>query len=194
MRDTCESRMTVLLNEARQGNTAASEELLPLVYDELRKLAADRMARLPRGQTFQPTGLVHEAYLRLIGKEDLQIESRKHFFFLAARAMRDILVEHFRAKKGKKRGGDRKRVELTADVFSYEAPPDEVLALHEVLQELEKKDPVKAEIVNLRYFAGMSVKETAEVMGMSERTLMRHWRFTRAWLYERLKDDEGVRS
>lgn len=189
MRDTSESRLTVLLQEARQGSTTASEELLPLVYDELRKLAADRMARLPRGQTFEPTGLVHEAYLRLLGKSDLHIENRKHFFFLAARAMRDILVEHFRAKRGKKRGGDRKRVELKEDVFSYEAMPDEVLALHEALGDLEKKDPVKAQIVNLRYFAGMSVPEAAEVMGMSERTLARHWRFARAWLYDRLKDD-----
>ena len=148
------------------------------------------MARLPPGQTLQPTGLVHEAYLRLLGKADLHLESRRHFFFLAARAMRDILVEHARAKAGPKRGGRQKRIELDDAVAVIEPPSKEVLALHEALNELEQEDPLKAQIVNLRYFAGMSMKETAEVLGVSERTLHRHWRFIKAWLKTRLEEDE----
>jgi len=162
------------------------------VYAELRKLARSRMARLPPGQTMQPTALVHEAYLRMLGKQDLRLESKRHFFFAAARAMRDILVEQARAKAGPKRGGGRHRASLQ-DVLATAGPsPETLLAVHEALAELEKEDPLKAQIVNLRYFTGMSMEETAQVLGLSERTLHRHWRFTRAWLKNRLGDADDV--
>jgi RNA polymerase sigma factor (TIGR02999 family) len=177
--------VTAVLQAAQAGDPSAAAQLLPLVYDELRKLAQARLARLPPGQTLQPTALVHEAYLRLLGKEDLQLESQRHFFFAAARAMRDILVEQARSKAGPRRGGGRRRVELQDDL-AVEPVPEDTLALHEALVDLEKEDPLKAQIVNLRYFAGMNMAETARVLGMSERTLHRHWRFLKAWLKSRL--------
>jgi RNA polymerase sigma factor (TIGR02999 family) len=186
MTDTPADDLTAVLRAAQEGDAEAAARLLPLVYGELRKLAQVRMARLAPGQTLQPTALVHEAYLRLVGKADLRLEGRKHFFFAAARAMRDVLVERARAKAGPKRGGGRLRVELDADAAAYEPPPEDVLALHEALVELEKEDPLKAEIVNLRYFTGMSAAEAAQVLGLSERTLHRHWRFIKAWLRRRL--------
>jgi RNA polymerase sigma factor (TIGR02999 family) len=179
--------LVTILQAAQQGDEEAAGRLLPLVYDELRKLAQARMAQLPPGQTLQPTALVHEAYLRLLGKADLQLESQRHFFFAAARAMRDILVEKARSKGGPKRGGNRRRVPLDECEAALKPPSDEVLAVHEALAELEKDDPLKAQIVNLRFFAGMSMKETAHVLGMSERTLHRHWRFLRAWLKNRIQ-------
>ena len=160
--------------------------LLTLVYDQLHRLAQAHMTRLPPGQTLQTTELVHEAYLRLVGKAGLHLEGRKHFFFAAARAMRDILVERARSKAGPKRGGGRRRVVLDEGVALTEPPPDEVLALHEALADLEKEDPLKAQIVNLRYFAGMTMREAAAVLGLSERTAHRHWRFVKAWLRSRL--------
>lgn len=187
MADPSTNDVTAILQAAQAGDGEAAARLLPLVYDELRKLAHARMKDLPPGQTMQPTALVHEAYLRLLGRHDLQLENRRHFFYVAARAMRDILVEQARSKAGPKRGGDRRRVPLedTGAVFNS-SPADEVLALNEALAELEKEDPIKAQIVNLRYFVGMSVPETANVLGVSERTLHRQWRFIRAWLKSRL--------
>jgi RNA polymerase sigma factor (TIGR02999 family) len=187
MTDTPDTDLTLLLHAAQGGDREAAARLLPLVYEELRKLAQVRMAHLPPGQTLQPTALVHETYLRLLGKHDLQLESRRHFFFAAARAMRDILVEQARAKAGPRRGGGRQRVALDEGVAAYGPPPDEVLALNEALDELEKEDPLKAQIVHLRYFAGMSMAETAQVLGLAERTLHRHWRFLKAWLKSRLE-------
>jgi RNA polymerase sigma factor (TIGR02999 family) len=188
MSDTSTSNVTALLRAAQEGDAAAAERVLPLVYDELRRLAQARMAHLPPGQTLQPTALVHEAYLRLLGKTDLHVDSRRHFFFAAARAMRDILVEQARAKAGPKRGGRRHRVELNEAAAACGPAPDDVLALHEALADLEKEDAVKAQIVQLRYFAGMTMPEVAQVLGMSERTLHRHWRFVKAWLKSRLED------
>jgi RNA polymerase sigma factor (TIGR02999 family) len=191
MTDTPANDVTAILRAAQGGDAGAAARLLPLVYDELRKLARARMAHLPPGQTLQPTALVHEAYLRLLGKTDLQMETRRHFFFAAARAMRDILVEQARSKAGPRRGGDRQRVELQ-DGAAVEGPvPDEVLAVHEALAELEKEDPLKAQIVHLRYFVGMSAEEAAGVLGLSERTLHRHWRFIKAWLKSRLGTPAG---
>jgi RNA polymerase sigma factor (TIGR02999 family) len=187
MNDSPGSDLTGILRAAQGGDAEAAARLLPLVYDELRKLAQARMAKLPPGQTLQPTALVHEAYLRLLGKPDLKLEGRKHFFFVAARAMRDILVEQARSKAGPKRGGNRQRVELKDDSPADEPAPEDVLAVHEALSELEKEDPLKAQIVNLRYFAGMTMEETAQVLDMSERTLHRHWRFLKAWLTSRLE-------
>jgi RNA polymerase sigma factor (TIGR02999 family) len=148
-------------------------------------MARARMAQLPRGQTLQPTALVHEVYLRLTDKSDVSWESRQHFFFAAARAMRDILVEQARRKAGPVRGGDRRRQELDEACAVVEPPADNVLAVHEALEELEKEDPLKAQIVLLRYFSGMTTDETAEVLGLSASTLDRKWRYIRAWLLDR---------
>ena len=178
--------VTPILRAAQAGDKDAAARLLPLVYNELRKLARDRMAHLPPGQSLQPTALVHEVYLRLIGKSHLALESRRQFFFAAARAMRDILVERARRKAGPKRGGGRRRVQLSEQVAIIEPPSQEVQDLHEALDELEQLDSRKARIVELRYFTGMSTKEAAEVLGVSERTLHRQWRFIKAWLKQRL--------
>jgi RNA polymerase sigma factor (TIGR02999 family) len=186
MAKTGENKTTRLLRAAQAGDATAAARLLPLVYEELRKLAHNRLARLPPGQTLQPTALVHEAYLRLLGKRDLQLEDKRHFFFVAARAMRDILVEQARSKAGPKRGGRLRRVELNETVAADGPLPEDILSVHEALAELEQEDHLKAQIVNLRYFAGMSMQETARVLGMSERTLHRHWRFIKAWLKSRL--------
>ncbi|HEY1376110.1 MAG TPA: ECF-type sigma factor [Gemmataceae bacterium] len=186
MSDTAPGRVTAILRAAQKGDREAADRLLALVYGELRKLAQARMARLPPGQTLQPTALVHEAYLRLLGRSDLHLDSRKHFFFAAARAMRDILVEQARQKLGPKRGGRHRRVELNEAAAACGPPPDEVLALNDALTELEQEDPLKAQLVTLRYFSGMSMGEAAEVLGVSERTLHRHWQFVKAWLKSRL--------
>jgi RNA polymerase sigma factor (TIGR02999 family) len=185
-----DSGVTAILRAAQAGDREAAARLLPLVYDELRRMARARMAKLPPGQTLQPTDLVHEAYLRLTGKAGHPLESRRHFFFASARAMRDILVEQARRKAGPTRGGGRRRVALKEALAVRGPPPDDVLAVHEVLPVLEQEYPLHAQIVHLRYYVGMSVKETAEVLGLSERTAHRHWRFIKAWLTSRLGKPE----
>jgi RNA polymerase sigma factor (TIGR02999 family) len=181
-----ESKASAVLLAAQAGDRQAAAELLPLVYDELRKLAAHRLAHQAPGQTLQPTALVHEAYLRIAGDSNVSWEGRQHFFFAAARAMRDILLEQARRKAGSKRGGDRDRQELDDACAVLEPPSDDVLAIHEALGELEKRDPLKAQIVLLRYFTGLTMDETAAILGLAERTLDRHWRYIRAWLMKRL--------
>jgi RNA polymerase sigma factor (TIGR02999 family) len=178
--------VTELLRAAQAGDAGAAERLLAAVYQELHQLARARMARLPPGQTLQPTALVHDAYLRLIDKSDVSWESRRHFFFAAARAMRDILVEQARRKARPVHGGGWHRRELDDACAVLEPPAENVLAVHEALYELEKQDPVKAQIVLLRYFSGLTTAETAEVLGLAERTLDRQWRYVRAWLLDRL--------
>jgi RNA polymerase sigma factor (TIGR02999 family) len=186
MADTAQASVTQILQAAQAGDDKAAGQLLPLVYDELRKLAHARMRRLGPGQTLDPTALVHEAYLRLVGKTSLPVQGRKHFFFVAARAMRDILVERARSKAGPRRGGGRQRLELTDDFAVREPPPEEVLALQQALTDLENEDSIKAQIVQLRYFTGMNMKEIAQVLDLSERTVHRHWRFSKAWLKKRI--------
>ena len=178
--------ITELLQAAQAGDAAAAERLMAVVYEQLHQVARARMAHLPPGQTLQPTALVHEAYLRLAGKGDLPWQSRQHFFFAAARAMRDILVEQARRKARPVRGGGWHRRELDEACAVLEPPAENVLAVHEALDELEKQDPVKAQIVLLRYFSGLTTAETAEVLGLAERTLDRQWRYVRAWLLRRL--------
>jgi RNA polymerase sigma factor (TIGR02999 family) len=178
--------VTELLRAAQAGDAAAAERLMAVVYEHLHLLARARMAHLPPGQTLQPTALVHEAYLRLIDKNDAAWESRQHFFFAAARAMRDILVEQARRKAGPVRGGGRQRRELDEACAVLEPPSEDVLAVHEALVELEQQDPLKAKIVLLRYFSGLTTDETAEVLGLSASTLDRKWRYVRAWLLKRL--------
>jgi RNA polymerase sigma factor (TIGR02999 family) len=177
--------VTELLRAAQAGDAAAAERLLVVVYQELHQLARARMAHLPPGQTLQTTARVHEAYLRLTDKSTITWESRQHFFF-AARAMRDILVEQARRKAGPVRGGGLRRRELDEACAFLEPPAENVLAVHDALEELEQQDPVKAQIVLLRYFSGLTTAETAEVLGLAERTLDRQWRYIRAWLLKRL--------
>jgi RNA polymerase sigma factor (TIGR02999 family) len=181
-----DSRVSAALRAAQAGDRQAATELLPLVYRELHQLARARMARQPPGQTLTPTALVHEAYLRIAGESDLTFEGRQHFFFAAARAMRDILVEQARRKAGPQHGGSQRRQELDEACAVLEPPPDEILAVHEALDELEARDPLKFQIVLLRYFTGLTMDETATVLGMPERTLDRQWRYIRAWLMKRL--------
>src|SRR5262245_53716013 len=157
-------------------------ELLPVVYAELRRLAAALASRLPPGQTLQPTAIVHEAYLRLVGEQDPGWQGRRHFFGAAARAMRNILVEQARRKAAHKHGGGAQRVELTEGLAIIEPPADDLLAVDEAIQKLQAEKPHLAEIAMLRYFAGLSVEETAAVLEISPSTLAREWRFVRAWL------------
>jgi RNA polymerase sigma factor (TIGR02999 family) len=164
-------------------------ELLPIVYAELRRLAAALAGRLPPGQTLQPTALVHEAYLRLVGNQDPGWNGRRHFFGAAARAMRDILVEQARRKGARKHGGGGHRVELTEGLALIKPPADDLLAVDEAIQKLQSEKPHLAEIAMLRFFAGLSTDETAAVLGVSASTLAREWRFARAWLARRLGDD-----
>ena len=178
--------VTELLRAAQAGDAAAAERLMAVVYEQLHQLARARMASLPSGQTLQPTARVHEAYLRLTDKSDVPWESRQHFFFAAARAMRDILVEQARRKAGPARGGGRRRQELDEACAVLEPPSEDVLAVHEALEELEKRDPLKVKIVLLRYFSGLTTDETADVLGLSASTLDRKWRYIRAWLLDRL--------
>jgi RNA polymerase sigma factor (TIGR02999 family) len=180
--------LTQIVRSAQAGDREAAGKLLSLVYEELRKLAHSRMRHQAPGQTLQPTALVHEAYLRLMGKKAIPAADRKQFFFAAARAMQDILVERARSKAGPKRGGGRRRIELTDAVAIDEPPSEDVLALQEALEQLAKEDPVKAQIVRLRYFTGMEINEIAQVLELSERTVHRHWRFIKAWLKSRLAE------
>ncbi len=173
--------ITQILNQIEQGDASAPEQLLPLVYDELRRLAETRMAQEVAGQTLQATALVHEAYVRLAGSPTgKSYRDRRHFFAAAATAMRRILVDRARAKLCLKRGGDMERepLEDVADAL----PDDELLALHDALGQLVAKDPLKAELVELRYFAGLTGDQAAEVLGISPSTADRHWAFARAWL------------
>jgi RNA polymerase sigma factor (TIGR02999 family) len=186
MSETPPSDVMAVVEAAEAGDPEAAGRLLPLVYSELRKLAGAWMRKMPPGQTLQPTALVHEAYLRLLGKRDLNLNGRRHFFFAAARAMRDILVEQARKKAGPQRGGDRRRVELGENLAALEPAADNVLAVSEALDELEREDPLKAQLVKLRYFAGMNMEEAAHVLEISQRTAHRHWRFVKAWLRARL--------
>ena len=178
--------VTELLCAVQAGDAGAAERLLAVVYEQLHQLARARMAHLPPGQTLQPTALVHDAYLRLADQSDVTWESRRHFFFAAARAMRDILVEQARRKARPVRGGGRQRQELDVACAVLKPPSEDVLAVHEALEELEKQDPLKAKVVLLRYFSGLTMAETAEVLGLAERTLERKWHFIRAWLLKRL--------
>jgi RNA polymerase sigma factor (TIGR02999 family) len=173
--------ITQLLNRAAADDATATAELLPLIYAELRLLARRRLARLPSGHTLQATALVHEAYLRVVDDRDQVWEGRRHFFFVAARAMRDILVEDARRKAAQKRGGDLVRIEL-GDDLGVEAPADRLLTLDLSLGRLEQDDPEGYELVMLRYFTGLSLAEVAASWGVSLSTVERKWRFVKAWL------------
>lgn len=183
--------VTQLLSAAGKGDHDAVAELLGVVYADLRQMAQVWMARVPPGQTLQPTALVHEAFVRLVGRNKEGWENRAHFFFAAGRAMRDILVERARARGRLKRGGGRRRVNLDNLVVAIDAPGDDLLALDEALQQFEADYPREHRIVMLRFFAGMTNAETADAMGVPLRTVERDWRFARAWLQQNLLDDDA---
>lgn len=185
---TDEHQVTLLLKAASDGDSQAAADLLPLVYKELRALAEARMRKIPPGQTLQPTALVHEAYIRLAGDEDSNFENRQHFFFIAARAMRDILVEQARYKASLKRGGDRHRVAAENLVLAIDAPAEDLLALNEALELLEQEDPNKHRLVMLRFFAGLNMTQTADVLGIAKRTAEREWRFIKAKLHKMIAE------
>jgi RNA polymerase sigma factor (TIGR02999 family) len=175
------SDVTGILSAIEQGDPHAAEQLLPLVYDELRKLAVQKLAQEKPGQTLEATALVHEAYIRLVGpKETRAYRDRGHFFAAAAQAMRRILVDNVRRKQTQKRGGGLKRQQLEA--IAAPKPDEELLALDEALGKLAATDPQKAKLVELRYFAGLTGEEAAEVLGISATTADRHWAYARAWL------------
>jgi RNA polymerase sigma factor (TIGR02999 family) len=183
--------VTRILSAIEQGDPQAAEQLLPLVYDELRKLAAQRLAQEKPGQTLQATALVHEAYLRLVDANRSQNwNSRGHFFAAAAEAMRRIIIDRARDRRRLKRGAQSQRMELDLDRLPDEAPSEELLALDEALQRLEQDDPVSARLVKLRFFAGLGQGEAAEALQLPRRTADRHWAFARAWLYDRLRHGE----
>ena len=174
--------VTRILNAIEQGDAKAADELLPLVYQELRHLAAQKLSQEPPGQTFQATSLVHEAYLRLVGTENTNWDSKGHFFAAAGEAMRRILIEKARRKKSLKYGGDRQRVDIDDIGLAIEGPSEDLLALDEALDKLCEKEPVVAEIVKLRYFAGLTLEEAAEIHGISVRTVVGYWAYARSWL------------
>lgn len=183
-------QVTQILEALAAGESQAAEELLPLVYEELRRVAAAQLAQERPGQTLQATALVHEAYLRLVGG-DTSWENRRHFFGAAAEAMRRILVERARRKRRVRHGGGRQRVDLNTAEIAIEAPAVDLLALDEALDRLAAEDPQKAELVKLRFFAGLSEQEAADVLGISRATAARHWSYARAWLFDRLREDAG---
>lgn len=182
--------VTRILSAIERGDPDAAEGLLPLIYDELRKLAAQRLAHERPGQTLQATALVHEAYVRLVDVDRAEVwNSRGHFFAAAAEAMRRILVDKARKKQRQKRGGGFQRIVLDAVEISVEEPPDDLVALDEALTRLAQKHPGKAALVKLRYFAGLSIDESARALGISSSTADRHWTYARAWLYRQVAGD-----
>jgi RNA polymerase sigma factor (TIGR02999 family) len=185
------SDVTRILSAIQQGDPQAAEQLLPLVYDELRRLAAQRVALEKPGQTLQATALVHEAYLRLVGGDSQPLwDGRGHFFAAAAEAMRRILIDQARRRKSQKAGGQMRRVDVNEGALiapTDDQDPDELLALDEALRQLEIEDPFKARLVKLRYFGGLSLPEAAAALGISLATAKRHWVYARSWLYGRLQ-------
>jgi RNA polymerase sigma factor (TIGR02999 family) len=180
---------TRILSAIEQGDPHAAEQLLSLVYDELRKLARHKLAQEKPGQTLQATALVHEAYLRLVDLEKAQHwDSRGHFFAAAAEAMRRILIDNARRKRRPKHGGHRHRVDLDEAASVAEAPSDDLLALDQALNKLASEEPAKAEIVKLRFFAGLTIPEAAKVVGISVATAERYWTYARVWLYCELNE------
>src|SRR5262245_15572384 len=183
--------VTRILSAIEQGDPHAAEQLLPLVYEELRQLAAQKLAHEKPGQTLQATALVHEAYLRRVDVEKVQHwDSRGHFFAAAAEAMRRILVDQARQRHSQRRGGAAKRQSLDSLDAAVPAPDDELLAVDEALERLHQLDPPKAELVKLRYFAGLTIPEAAQALGISIPPANRYWAYARAWLHEELAGDD----
>ena len=176
--------VTSILNAIEQGDAQATDKLLPLVYEELRVLASQRLSQEKPGQTLQATALVHEAYIRLVGTEDHSWDNKGHFFKAAAEAMRRILIENARKKKSPKHGGDRKKMDLNEEVLVIgdRVPSETMIALDEALDKLSKREKIKADVVKLRYFAGLTSEQAAEILKISPTTAKRYWIYSRAWL------------
>jgi RNA polymerase sigma factor (TIGR02999 family) len=181
------SEITQVLQAIRRGDGRASEELLPLVYNELRQLAAARMSQESAGQTLQATALVHEAWLRMVGDGDREWQNRAHFFGAAAEAMRRILVDNARRKSRLKRGGDQARVDIEELDLVATSPDEKILLMDEALEKLQAEDPEKARIVVMKFFGGMTNQEVAENLGVTERTVERQWAFAKAWLFQSIQ-------
>jgi RNA polymerase sigma factor (TIGR02999 family) len=182
------SEFTHILEEVERGNPKAADQILPLVYTELRKLAASKMAGESSDHTLQPTALVHEAWLRLTGNQDLKWEGRAHFFAAAAESMRRILIDRARRKHAVRHGGNHQRVEFLEEDLQAGQDDAVLLAINEALDKLAALDHVKAELVKLRYFVGMTIPEASRVLGISEPTAKRYWSFSRAWLYQEIQN------
>ena len=185
------NEVTQILNACDKEDPQAAEKILPLVYDELRQLASYRMANEKPGQTLQATALVHEAYLRLVGSEHQQWDHRGHFFSAASEAMRRILVDTARKKLAAKRGGNFKRLDIQDVSLANPDPDEKTLLVDEALDELAQENPVKAEVVKLHFFAGFTHGETAEALGISEKTARRYWSYAKIWLYQRFEDQKA---
>ena len=182
------SEVTIILERAQEGDPKAAEELLPLVYEELRKLAAHKMANEAAGHTLQPTALVHEAWLRLVGKDaQVQFQNRAHFFAAASEAMRRILIERVRRKRAVRHGGEQQRVDIQEVDLASSSDDDQLLAVNDALDILAAEHKIEAELVKLRYFVGMTNDEAAEVLGISPRTAKYYWTHARAWLFREIK-------
>ena len=178
--------VTELLTAVTAGDERAADRLLPQVYEHLRELAKGHLRRERPDHTLQATALVHEAYIRLVGSHEVAWENRAHFYVAAAEAMRRVLIEHARKRGRIKRGGDRKRVPLSAVYLAEEAHPEEIMSVDTAIRRLEERDSRMARIVRLRFFAGLSVEDTAETLGLSDRTVRREWALARAWLHREL--------
>ena len=178
--------VTRILTAIERGDAGAADQLLPVVYEELRRLAAQKLSREKPGQTLQATALVHEAYLRLVGTEGQTWKSRTHFFAAAAEAMRRILIENARRKHRLRHGGGLQKVELDSADIAKSCPPEDLIALDEALAKLAEEEPIVAELVKLRYFAGLTIEQAAEMLGVSRRTADRYWAYARAWLYQEI--------
>jgi RNA polymerase sigma factor (TIGR02999 family) len=184
------SEVTHILDAIGRGDQHASEQLLPAIYQELRRLAAEMLAKEPAGQTLEATALVHEAYVRLVDTEaEQKWRHRGHFFAAAAEAMRRILVEKARRKQRVKHGGEHHRVEMDDERLVCAVPADQMLALDEALERFAQEEPEKAQLVKLRFFAGLSIEEAAETLGISRATAARHWTYARAWLHDAISTD-----
>jgi RNA polymerase sigma factor (TIGR02999 family) len=183
------SDITRILPAIEQGDARAADELLPLVYQELRRLAAQKMSHEPPGKTLQTTALVHEAYIRLVGSDDHDWSGKTHFFAAAAEAMRRILIDNARRKQRIKHGGGQQKIDLNDAEIAIETPSDDLIALDEALEKLAKTDKVKADLIKLRYFAGLTLEQAAGLLNLPERTAKRYWAHVLAWLYRQINKD-----
>jgi RNA polymerase sigma factor (TIGR02999 family) len=181
------SDVTRVIEAVQRGDPKAADELLPLVYEELRKLAASKMANEAAGNTLQPTALVHEAWLRLVGRDNPKFGGRAHFFAAAAEAMRRILIDRARSKRALRHGGGQVRVDIQQLDLASPEDDDQLLAVNDALDKLAAQDPIEAELVKLRYFVGMTVEEAASLLGISDRTARNYWTHARTWLYHEIK-------
>ena len=186
--------MTRILESIQHGDPKAADELLPLVYAELRRLAAYKMAHSAAGHTLQPTALVHEVWMRLVGNDNPTFENRAHFFAAAAEAMRHLLIDNARRRLARRHGGGLQRVDVEYVDIAMPADEDHLLAVNDALDRLAASSPVQAQVVKLRFFVGMTVEESAEVLGLSERTVKQYWSHAKTWLYREIQSNSGGAS